>query len=183
MYQVNFSLWRAERQLTRYRFWRNAGLYQCALLALIVGGILMQSQTVKTRQQNSLAGLLQQQTALSQHHKAVQQTMVRLQHVERRLQVYRQVHQPAQRYSTLLQQLSQEIPNSCWLISVIPQGDKLVFEAISQDYADINTFLVRLGRLPLLANIHLQTIAQRDDGNFRFVAQADWQGGENHNDE
>ncbi|WP_244263161.1 PilN domain-containing protein [Yersinia frederiksenii] len=102
----------------------------------------MQSQTVKTRQQNSLAGLLQQQTALSQHHKAVQQTMVRLQHVERRLQVYRQVRQPAQRYSTLLQQLSQEIPNSCWLISVIPQGDKLVFEAISQDYANINTFLV-----------------------------------------
>ncbi|EEQ14640.1 hypothetical protein yfred0001_27730 [Yersinia frederiksenii ATCC 33641] len=37
--------------------------------------------------------------------------------------------------------------------------------------------------MPLLANIHLQTIAQRDDGNFRFVAQADWQGGENHNDE
>lgn len=183
MYQVNFSLWRAEHQLKRYRFWRNTGLCQCALLALVVGGMLMQSHTVKINQQGNLAGLLQQQAALNQRHKEVQQTMARLQHAERRLQLYRQVHQPAQRYSTLLQQLSQQIPDSCWLVSVIPQGKRLVFEAISQDYAAINTFLVKLARLPLLANVHLQRITQQDDGHFRFVAQADWQGGENNNDE
>ncbi|CNI34682.1 MULTISPECIES: PilN domain-containing protein [Yersinia] len=174
MYQVNFSSWRTERQLTRYRFWRNIGLCQCTLFGLVLGGILMQSHKEHLNQQGRLAALVQQQNELSQHHQKVQQAMVQLQQAEQRLQFYRQVHQPARRYSTLLQQLSQQIPDSCWLVSVIPQSEKLIFEAISQDYAAINAFLVQLGRMPLLANVRLHKIIQQDDGNFRFVVRANW---------
>ncbi|MBS0056667.1 PilN domain-containing protein [Yersinia sp. Marseille-Q3913] len=181
MYQVNFSLWRTERLLARYRFWRNAGLCQCSLLVITLVFTLMQSHGVQTRQQGSLVELTQQQGALIQHHQEVQRAMVQLQQTEQRVQIYRQVHQSARRYATLLQQLSQQIPDSCWLVSLMPQGDRVVLEAISQEYAAINSFLVQLGRQSLLANVRLQKIAQQDDGNFRFAVWADWQSGEaNH---
>ncbi|MGP2423836.1 PilN domain-containing protein [Yersinia sp. 2538 StPb PI] len=175
MYQVNFSLWRAERQSSRYRFWRNLGLCQCLFLAILLVVIQLQSRVVNSSQQIRLAALSQQQIALGQHHQEVQQAMAQLRHREQRAQIYRQAHQLAQRYSILLQQLSQQIPDSCWLVSLIPQGDKVVFEVISQSYAAINLFVVRLGRSPLFTTVHLQKIAQQDDGNFRFAVWADWQ--------
>ena len=175
MYQVNFSLWRAERQSARYRFWRNIGLCQCLFLIILLVVIQRQSRAVNLSQQNRLAALSQQQVALSQHHQEVLQAMAQLRHWEHRAQIYRQAHQLAHRYTTLLQQLSQQIPDSCWLVSLIPQGDKVVFEVMSQSYAAINLFLVRLGRLPLFTKVHLQKIVQQDDGNFRFAVWADWQ--------
>ncbi|WP_145553188.1 PilN domain-containing protein [Yersinia bercovieri] len=184
MYQVNFSLWRTEHLLARYRFWRNAGLCQCSLLVITLVIALIQSHGVQTRQQGSLLELTQQQGALSQHYQEVQHAMAQLQQTEQRVQIYRQAHQSARRYTTLLQQLSQKIPDSCWLISLMPQGDRLLFEVISQEYAAINHFLVQLGRQSLLANVQLQKIAQQDDGNFRFAVWADWQSGEaNHEHE
>ncbi|WP_145516405.1 PilN domain-containing protein [Yersinia aleksiciae] len=181
MYQVNLSSWRAERLLARYRFWRNTGLYQCSFLVIALVIALMQSHGVQTRQRGSLAELTQQQAALSQHHQEVQHAMTQLQQAEQRLLIYRQAHQSARRYATLLQQLAQHIPDSCWLVNLVPQGDKVIFEAISQEYAAINGFLVQLGRQSLLVNVRLQKIAQQDDGNFRFAVWAKWQSGEaNH---
>jgi pilus assembly protein HofN len=182
MYQVNFSSWRAERQLARFRFWRNVGVCQCTLFVITLVVIQVQSRAVQISQQGGLAALTQQQVVLSQHHQQLQQAMVQLQDTERRFQIYRQAHQSARRYSTFLQQLSQQIPDSCWLVSLIPQGDKVVFETIAQEYAAINLFLVQLGHQPLLANVRLQDITQQDDGNFRFVVWADWRG-EGNNDE
>ncbi|CNK88264.1 type IV pilus biogenesis protein PilN [Yersinia mollaretii] len=182
MYQVNFSLWRTERLLARYRFWRNAGLCQCLLLVIALVVAQMQSHAVQTRQQGSLAELTQQQVALSQHHQEVQQAMAQLQQAEQRLLIYRQAHQSARRYATLLQQLSQQIPDSCWLVSLVPHGNRVIFEAISQEYAAINGFLVQLGRQSLLANVRLQKIAQQDNGHFRFAVWADWRGEGENND-
>ncbi|CNH65753.1 PilN domain-containing protein [Yersinia pekkanenii] len=180
MYQVNFSSWRAEHQLDRYRFWRNAGLCQCTLFVITLLVIQVQSRTAHIRQQVNLAALSQQQSLLSQHYQELQQAMAQLRHREHRAQIYRQALQPARRYSTLLQQLSQQIPDSCWLVSLIPQDERVVFEAISQNYAAINVFLVQLGRQPLLENVHLQGITQQEDGHFRFVVWAEWRdGGEN----
>ncbi|HDU2652814.1 TPA: PilN domain-containing protein [Yersinia enterocolitica] len=174
MYQVNFSSWRTACQRSRYRFWRNIGLCQGILFAISLVAMQMQLHSRQISQQGSLRALLQQQSVLSQQHQQVQQLMEQKQRAEQRIQMYRQMHQSAHRYSVLLQQLSQQIPDNCWLISLIPQSDKLVFEAVSQDYAAIHDFLARLGRQPLLANVRLQRIAQRDDGHFRFMAQADW---------
>lgn len=182
MYQVNFALWRMERQLTRYRFWRNLGLCQGGVFIIVLIAMQMQSHSAQISQQSSLAALLHQQTVLSQHYQQVQQRMAQKQHVEQRVKIYRQMHQSARRYATLLQLLAQQIPDNCWLISLIPQDDKLVFEAVSQDYAAIHDFLARLGQQPLLADVRLQKIAQRDDGHFRFMVQANWQE-ENINDE
>lgn len=174
MYQVNFSSWRAARQLSRYRFWRNIGLCQGIFFAITLVAMQMQSHSRQISQQGSLKALLQQQTVLSQQHQQVQQLMAQKQRAEQRAQMYRQMYQSAHRYSVLLQQLSQQIPDNCWLISLTPQSDKLVFEAVSQDYAAIHHFLAQLGRQPLLANVRLQRISQRDDGHFRFMAQVDW---------
>ncbi|CNF11583.1 type IV pilus biogenesis protein PilN [Yersinia rohdei] len=182
MYQVNFSLWRTERQLARYRFWRNIGLCQCVVFVLVLWAILAQSHRMNINQQGRLAALLQQQIALSQQQQKVQQTMAQLQHAEQRLQVYRLAHQPARRYSSLLRLLSQQIPQSCWLVSIIPQGDTLVFSAFCQDYAAIDDFLIMLSRLSLLTNVILQRITQ-DEGHFRFVVHAGWQDEGNNNDE
>ena len=174
MYQVNFSSWRAARQLSRYRFWRNIGLCQVILFAITLMVIQMQSHSRHINQQGTLTALLQQQAVLSQQHQQVQQLMAQKQRAEQRVRMYRQMQQSAHRYSVLLQQLSQQTPDNCWLISLIPQSDKFVFEAVSQDYAAIHDFLARLGQQPLLANVRLQKLIQRDDGYFRFKVQADW---------
>lgn len=174
MYQVNFSSWRTDLQLSRYRFWRNVGLFQGILFAITLAVVQMQSHSRQISQQGSLAALLQQQAALSQQHQQVQQLMVQKQQVEQRVRMHRQMHQSAQRYLVLLQQLSQQIPDNCWLISLIPQNGKLVFEAVSQDYAAIHDFLAKLDRQSLLTNVRLQRIAPRDNGYFQFTAQADW---------
>ncbi|MDN0107314.1 PilN domain-containing protein [Yersinia rochesterensis] len=175
MYQVNFSSWRTDRQLARYRFWRNLGLCQALFFIIILVVVQRQSQLAQISQQSSLTALLRQQKVLSQHHQQVQQRMTQKQHAEQRVKMYRKMHQSARRYATLLQLLAQEIPENCWLISLIPKGEHLVFEAVSQDYAAIHDFLVKLRRQPLLANVRLQKIAQQDDGHFRFMAQANWQ--------
>lgn len=178
MYQVNFSLWRAERRFTRYRFWRNAGVCQCALWLLALLIVQGQSRVVQVDQQANLAALTQQQMVLSEQYQAVQHGMTQLQQIEQRAQVYRQAQQSAYRYTTLLQLLSQHIPSSCWLVNLLPQGDGFVFEAISQDYAAIDVFLVQLSRQSLLANVRLQKIVQQDNGTFRFAVWAGWQEGE-----
>ncbi|AHM71528.1 PilN domain-containing protein [Yersinia hibernica] len=182
MYQVNFALWRMERQLTRYRFWRNVGLCQGGIFILALIAMQMQSHSVQISQQRSLAALSHQQTVLNQQHQQVQQGMAQKQHIEQRVKIYRQMQQSAGHYATLLQLFAQQIPDNCWLINWIPQGDKLVFEAVSQDYVAIHDFLARLSQQPLLADVRLQKIAQRDDGHFQFMVQANWQG-EEINDE
>ncbi|CNG94487.1 PilN domain-containing protein [Yersinia kristensenii] len=175
MYQVNFSSWRMDRQLARYRFWRNLGLCQALFFIIVLVVVQRQSHLGQISQQSSLAALLHQQKVLNQHHQQVQQRVTQKQHAEQRVKMYRQMHQSAHRYATLLQLLAQEVPDNCWLISLIPKDEHLIFEAVSQDYAAIHDFLVKLRRQSLLANVRLQKIAQQDDGYFRFTAQASWQ--------
>ncbi|CFU94156.1 fimbrial assembly family protein [Yersinia pseudotuberculosis] len=105
--------------------------------------------------------------------------MAQLQRIKQHIQRYHQAHQPARGYSILLQQLSQQIPERCWLMALRQQGDVLSFEVISRDYATINAFLAMLGRQPLLVNVSLQGITQQDEGGFRFVVHASWRD-ENH---
>ncbi|MFI0488602.1 MAG: PilN domain-containing protein [Yersinia sp. (in: enterobacteria)] len=177
MYQVNFIPWRIAQQIARFRFWRNTGL--CHLGLLVIGLIVVQMQLRSERVllQNNLVVLSHQQAALSQRHQLTQQEMTRLAVMKRHFQLYQQARQPAYHYSHLLQHLSEHIPDSCWLVALIPQGNAVVFTAISRDYVAINTFLTMLSRQPLLENVRLEGITQRDDGNFRFTVWADWQAG------
>ncbi|CRY56592.1 type IV pilus biogenesis protein PilN [Yersinia intermedia] len=108
--------------------------------------------------------------------------MTQLQQAEQRAQVYRQAQQSTYRYTRLLQQLSQHIPSSCWLVNLLPQDNGFIFEAISQDYAAIDIFLVQLSRQSSLTNVRLQKIVQQDDGTFRFSVWADRQQGEDNHE-
>lgn len=180
LYQVNLLSWRLIRQQARYLLWRNIMLCQCAIFTASLIAVLMQARSEQIDRQETVVALSQQQAVLSQYQQQVQLAMAHLQWIKQSFQLYHQARQPARSYSILLQQLSQQIPDSCWLMALRQQGDVLLFDVISRNYASINTFLAILSRQPLLVNVNLQGITQREEGDFRFVVHADWREEGNH---
>ncbi|AYB49761.1 fimbrial assembly protein [Candidatus Williamhamiltonella defendens] len=169
MFQVNFLPWRENKLKKSGYFWSGFFLLQILIIITVTLFIHFFLQNEYQKREITLHLLLKKHEKLQNTYNKTKQRLIDLKDIQSSIQIYENIYQKTKSYLTLLNQLSNFIPERCWLLEIKQKNQTFILDGISHDYNSIALFIEGLSQKILIHNIELQKVSQKKKGVFYFT--------------